>query len=450
MEWRMENEEWRGRALLPVILLRMTTLILAAFVALIVTAGPAAAQETIAIEGGTVHTMTGTPIEGGTVLIRDGEIVAVGQNVDVPAGATRIDARGKIVTPGLFESQTHLGLVEVGAVAGTRDYAMQNEDRVAAAFNVADGLNPRSIVIPVTRIGGVTTAITTPAGGLIAGQGVLIDLVGLDPDAMIAESPIAMFATLGLGAEEAGGGARAGATMRLREILEDARVYAERREAFNRGATREFAASRLDLEALQPVLAGEIPLVIEAHRASDIRAALDIADEYDLDLIISGGTEAWMVADELASAQVPVIVKVLQNLPANFERLGARYDNAALLREAGVPVAITTSDTHNARNITQEAGNAVAYGLPYEEALRAITLYPARIWDVADEYGSLEPGKIANVVVWDGDPLELMTPVEHVFIKGIEVPMTSRQTELRDRYLDPDDRRRTYEQESRE
>ncbi|CAN5365564.1 amidohydrolase family protein [soil metagenome] len=407
-------------------------------------AATVASAQTIAIEGGTVHTMTGAPLQGATVLIRDGRITAVGMDVAVPAGAQRIDASGKIVTPGLFASQTHLGLSEVGAVQQTNDFRMADEDQVTAAFDVADGINPASIVIPVTRIAGITTAVTEPEGGLVSGRGVLIALAGRTLAEMLVEDPVAMFAELGEGALSAGGGARAGETLRLRELLEDARVYSRRRSDFERGQTREYAASRLDLEALQPVLRGEIPLVIEAHRASDIRAALSIAREYDLRLIIQGGSEAWMVADELARARVPVVVKVLQNLPASFERLGSRYDNAAILRRAGVPIAITSGDTHNARNITQEAGNAVAYGLPHEEALRAITLAPAEIWGVGERYGSLAPGRVANVVVWGGDPLELMTPVEHVFIRGREIPLVSRQTELRDRYLRPADPRRPY------
>lgn len=407
-------------------------------------AATVASAQTIAIEGGTVHTMTGAPLQGATVLIRDGRITAVGMDVAVPAGAQRIDASGKIVTPGLFASQTHLGLTEVGAVQQTNDFRMADEDQVTAAFDVADGINPASIVIPVTRIAGITTAVTEPEGGLVSGRGVLIDLAGRTLQDMLVEDPVAMFAELGEGALSAGGGARAGETLRLRELLEDARVYSRRRSDFERGQTREYAASRLDLEALQPVLRGEIPLVIEAHRASDIRAALSIAREYDLRLIIQGGSEAWMVADELARARVPVVVKVLQNLPESFERLGSRYDNAAILRRAGVPIAITSGDTHNARNITQEAGNAVAYGLPHEEALRAITLAPAEIWGVGERYGSLAPGRVANVVVWGGDPLELMTPVEHVFIRGREIPLVSRQTELRDRYLRPADPLRPY------
>jgi imidazolonepropionase-like amidohydrolase len=407
---------------------------------------PAAlSAQTIAIEGGRVHTMAGAPIEGGTVLIRDGRIVAVGSGIAVPAGAVRIDARGKQVTPGFFESNTRIGLTEVGSVTQTNDFRMTDADQVTAAFNVADGLNPHSIVIPVTRIGGVTTAVSAPTGGMISGTGVVIDLAGDDAPAMLVRTPVAMFATLGQGSQAAGGGARAGATMRLREILEDARAYARNRAAFERGETREYAASRLDLEALQPVLRGELPLAVEAHRAADIRTALRIAEEYGLRMVLLGGTEAWMVAGDLARARVPVVVKVLQNLPDDFERLGSRYDNAALLRRAGVQVAITTGETHNARNIKQEAGNAVAYGLPYDEALRAVTLVPAQIWGVADRYGSLEAGKVANVVVWGGDPLELMTPVEAVIIRGRQVPMVSRETLLRDRYMRLDETR-TYRQ----
>jgi imidazolonepropionase-like amidohydrolase len=378
------------------------------------------------------------------VLIQNGRIAAVGRDVAIPAGALRIDARGKQVTPGFFEPQTHVGLTEVGSVQETNDYQLRRNDQVAAAFNVSDGLNPRSVVIPVTRVAGVTTVVSAPDGGLVSGQGVVIDLAGSDAETMLVASPVAMYARMGDEAEQAGGGARAGTTLRLRELLDDARVYARSRAAYERGQTRAFAASRLDLEALQPVLAGRIPLVVQANRASDIRTAIRIAQEYNLRLVVAGAAEGWMVADDLARARVPVIVKVLQNLPESFQQLGERYDNAALLRAAGVQVAITTGDTHNARNLKQEAGNAVAYGLPYAEALRAVTLAPAQIFGVADRYGSLEPGKVANVVVWGGDPLELLTPVEHVFIRGREIPLVSRDTELRDRYLRLDDARRAY------
>jgi imidazolonepropionase-like amidohydrolase len=423
----------------------MKNAILSAAAALLV-GSAAAAQGVVAIVGGTVHTISGAPIEGATVLIRDGRIEAVGRDVAIPAGALRVDARGKVVTPGFFESSTQIGLTEVGAVQGTNDFTLNDPvDRVSAAFDVRDGLNPASIVIPVTRVGGVTTAVSRPSGGLISGQSVVVDMTGTRMEEMVVRAGVAMYAQLGEGARQAGGGSRGGAALRLREVLDDARAYARNRAAFERGEFRSVAASRLDLEALQPVLAGRMPLVVQAERASDIRTALRIAEEYDLRLVISGGSEAWRVADELARARVPVIVKVLRNLPNSFEELGNRYDNAALLRRAGVVVAITSDDTHNARNLKQEAGNAVAYGLPHAEALRAITLAPAQIWGLGDRYGSLEPGKVANVVVWGGDPLELLTPVEHVFIHGRQVPMVSRDTQLRDRYRRLDDVNRVYD-----
>jgi imidazolonepropionase-like amidohydrolase len=408
---------------------------------------PSAAQVVIAIEGGTVHTMTGAAIEGATVLIRGGRVVAVGTDVVVPAGARRVDATGQHVTPGLIDSGTQIGLVEVGAVAGSVDHTLTQtptpRDQIRAGFNIADGLNPRSTVIPVTRIEGVTTAVSRPSGGLISGQGVVIDLDGTSLDDLLVRSPVGIWARLGEAAAGAVGGTRAATTMRLREVLEDARAFAERRGEFDRGASREYAASRLDLEALQLVLDGRVPLVVEAHRASDIIGALRIARDYDLRLILTGATEGWMVAEDIARAGVPTVIRVLENLPGSFERLGARYENAALLRQAGVRVVLTSGDTHNARNLRQEAGNAVAYGLPHDEALRAVTLHPAQVWGL-DGYGTLEPGSVANVVVWSGDPLEILTPVRHVFIRGREIPLVSRQTELRDRYLDPENRDRAF------
>ncbi|MBA4157883.1 MAG: amidohydrolase family protein [Gemmatimonadetes bacterium] len=426
----------------------MNRKIFAAAALLVFAPALAAAQGTVAIEGGTVHTMTGAAIEGGTVLIRDGRIVAVGQNVSVPAGARRIDARGKQVTPGFIESGTQIGAVEVGAVAGSVDHTLitppdEVRMQIRAGFNIADGINPNSTVIPVTRIGGITTAVSRPSGGLISGQGVVLDLDGRTTREMLVRSPVAMFARVGEGAAQVTGGTRGAATMRLREVLEDARAYARGRANFERGASREYAASRLDLDALQGVLNRQMPMVIEAHRASDILTAIELARDYNLRLIIAGATEAWMVADDLARERVPVVVRVLENLPGNFERLGARYENAALLRQAGVQVILTSGDTHNARNLRQEAGNAVAYGMPRDEALRSVTLYPAQLWGLQD-YGSLAAGKVANVVVWDGDPLEIMTPVSNVFIRGREIPLVSRQTQLRDRYLELNEQTRAF------
>ena len=408
-------------------------------------AAPASAQ-TIAIEGGDVYTADGTAIRGGTVVIQNGRITAVGMGVAVPAGAVRVDARGKWVTPGLIESSTQLGLREIETNdAEIRDVAPRGDaDQVQAAFNVTEGINPRAMVIPVTRIAGITTAVTRPGGSLISGQGALIDLAGNRVEEMSIVSPVGMWASMSENARGAVGGPRAAVSMRLREVLEDARAYQRNRQAFERGETREYSASRLDMEALQPVLAGRQPMVLEAHRASDIQLALRIAREYDLRLVITGGTEAWMVADDLARARVPVVVKVLNNLPQSFESLGATYENAVRLRRAGVQIAITSGETFKAFNLRQEAGNAVAYGLPWAEAFRAVTLYPAQIWGVADRYGSLEAGKVANVVIWDGDPFEMLTSVNRVFIRGQEVPLVSRETLLRDRYRTIDDARRPY------
>jgi imidazolonepropionase-like amidohydrolase len=408
---------------------------LAVAAALLACGVPAAAQ-TFAIEGGTVHTMAGPALEGATVLIRDGRIAAVGQDVVVPGDAQRIDARGRIVTPGLFESGTNLGLTEVGDVVETLDAELRRENRVSAAFNVLDGINPYSMLIPITRVAGITTAVSRPLGGLISGQAVVLDLAGPAVEDMVIRSPVAMFASLAHSAREAGMGARGGITLRLREVLEEARAYGRDPAAYRGfGAAPEFAATRLDLAALQPVLRGEIPLVIEAHRASDIATALRIADEYGLRVVLYGASEGWMVADRLAAAGVPAIVKVLQNLPVNFQSLGARYENAAILRAAGVRVVLTTGASYQAFNLRQEAGNAVAYGLPYEDALRAVTIEAARVWGLEESYGSLEPGKVANLVVWDGDPLEMLSEVQHLFIRGRPIPLVTREQQLRDRYL---------------
>jgi imidazolonepropionase-like amidohydrolase len=262
----------------------------------------------------------------------------------------------------------------------------------------------------------------------------VIDLHGATLRDMLVRDRAAMYAHFTPEAAEATGEARGGLALRLREALSDARFYAENEEAYRQGATRALSASRLDLEALASVLAGERPLVVRAARASDIAAALRIAEEFDVDLRILGGEEAWMRAERLAAADVPVIVKALDNLPAEFDRLGTRFDNAARLHEAGVPVVLSTLDTHNARNLRLEAGHAVRYGLDWDAALRAVTQAPARALGVDDTHGTLEPGKTANVVVWSGDPFELLTSVEDVFIDGTQIEDDSRQKRLLRRY----------------
>ncbi len=389
--------------------------------------------QTIAITGGTVYPVSGPKLDNATVLIQGGRIAAVGTNVAVPAGATRIDATGKWVTPGLIESGGNIGLTEISAVQGTNE-AFQRVSEVAASFNVAEGINPASTLIPVTRIEGITTALTWPTGQLIAGQGVMIDLDGATVEAMLVKtSPAAILATLSEQSKDEGGGSRAGAAARLRRVFTDAREYSRRRTDYTRAQMQQLAASAADLEALLPVLRGQVPLVVISNRRSDIETALRIAKQYKLRLILAGAEEGWQIADKIAAAGVPVLVQPLDNIPT-YDGLGARSENAALLARAGVKVVVIENDTHNARNLRQQAGNAVAYGMTWEQALRAVTLSPAEVFGVADRYGSLEPGKVANVVVWTGDPFEFSTGVEHVFIRGREISLRSRQTELMERY----------------
>jgi imidazolonepropionase-like amidohydrolase len=388
--------------------------------------------QTIALTGGTVYPVSGPKIEHATVLIRDGRIAAVGVDIPVPADATKIDATGKWITPGFIDGGGQMGLVEIGAVGATREGRVDG-DTIAAAFNVAEGLNPASQLIPVTRVEGITTALASPGGHLVSGQAVLIDLDGATVEQMVVKSPVGIVADLSENGKDEGGGSRAGIAQRLRTAFRDALEYERRRVDFNRGQTQPFAASEADLEALLPVLHGQLPLIAIANRRSDIATALRLSREFKLRLILAGAQEAWEVAGDIAAAGVPVLVEPLDNIPS-YDALGVRYENAALLARAGVKVVLLENDTHNARNLRQQAGNAVSYGLPWDQALRAVTLTPAETFGVADRYGSLEAGKVANVVVWSGDPFEFSTGVEHVYIRGKEVPLASRQRELFERY----------------
>jgi len=405
----------------------------------------AASAQTIAITGGKVYTVSGATIDNGTVIIRDGRIVAVGPNVPIPEGAQRIDATGKWVTPGLVDAATVLGVSEISAVQGTNDASATGHDNIAAAFRVADGLNPTSALLSPTREDGITTVVIHPDNGLIAGQSAVVEIVDGSATDMVVRPSAAMFANLN-SAREVGAQSRGEVLMRMREILDDARTYARRRADFDRAQTRPFAASRLDLEALQPVLAGRLPLLVAVEKASDIQAALRLAKEFGIRIIIGGGAEAWMVADELAAAKVGVLTGAMNNIPRNFNMLGSRQENAALLRAAGVDVALVGNagggdeDQFNVRNIRYEAGNAVAYGMKWDDALRAITLAPAELFGVSDRLGSLQAGRDANVVVWSGDPFEVATHPEHVFVRGKEYHDVSRQDLLMQRYkqLPPD------------
>ena len=412
-------------------------------------AAPAGAQ-TVAITGGTVYPASGPAITNGTVVMRDGKIVAVGANVPVPADAQRIDATGKIVTPGLVNAATQLTITEVGAVTSTRNSSARGRDGIAAAFTVWDGLNPLSVMLPPARAAGITTVVIAPRGGIISGQAAVLHLVEGSASDMVLRSQVAMVGQIGApgggggggggGGQQAGPQSRGELMMRLREVLEDARAYSRRKGDYERAQTRQFAASRADLEALIPVLDGRVPLLLDADKSSDIESAIKIAQDYKLKLIIGGAAEAWMVADKLAAAKVPVLTGAMNNIPRTFSTLGTRQENAGLLRRAGVTVAIIGNagggdeDAFNVRNVRYEAGNAVAYGMNREDALRAITLTPAEIFGVADRVGSLQPGRDADVVVWSGDPFEFATEPEHVFIRGREVRGPSRQDMLEQRY----------------
>ncbi len=388
--------------------------------------------QTIAITGGTVYPVSGPKLEHATVLIQNGRIAAVGTNVTIPADATRIDAAGKWVTPGFVDGGTQMGLVEIGAVPGTREAYVQN-DTIAASFNVAEGINPASTLIPVTRMEGITTVLAAPQGHLVSGQAVLIDLDGATIEQMLVKTPVGIVANFDENAKGEGGGSRAGVAERIRRVFNDALEYSRRRAEYNRGAMQPLSASAADLEALLPVLRGQLPLIAVANRRSDIETALRIGREFRLKVIVAGGQEAWEIADAIARAGVPVLVEPLDNIPT-YDALGVRYENAAALARAGVKVALLETDTHNARNLRQQAGNAVSYGMTWDQALRAVTLSPAEVFGVADRYGALDVGKVANVVVWSGDPFEFSTAVEHVIIRGREVPLRSRQTELFERY----------------
>lgn len=392
---------------------------------------PGLPGQTIAITGGTVYPVSGPRIEQGTVLLRNGRIAAVGKDLTIPAGATLIDATGKWITPGLVHARSTLGLSDVGSVDETNESDHSGE--INPSFNVAEGIDPATPLIPIARLGGVTTALTGPSAGLVAGQAVVIDLAGASVEGMVAHSPAAMIINLNANSKSAGGGSRAGELSVLRKLFADARDYEQRKNDYRRNQMQPLVAPAPELEALVPVLRGDLPVIAIANRESDIASALRLAREYRLRLIIGGGVEAWKLADTLARAQVPVIINPINDIPG-FDGPGARFDAAAILDAAGVSVIIVEQEMGGPRNLRWAAGHAVRFGMAWDHALAAITLRPARALGIEDRYGSLDPGKVADVVVWSGDPLDYSSHAEHIFIRGSEVPLTSRQTELLRRY----------------
>ncbi|TPV96286.1 MAG: amidohydrolase family protein [Myxococcales bacterium FL481] len=395
-------------------------------------------QPPVALVGGRIHTadaQTGV-IENGVILMRGDTIAQVGGpslRNRLPADAKIVDISGKLVTPGLIAADTALGLVEIDAESSTVDDHRTDEHPIRAGYDPSSAINAFSSLIPVQAIDGITSAAVAPDGGLLSGQVSFIDLVYGDQAKIVAATNVAIDGRVG----HTHGDSRAATLTKLRQTLRDAQFYRRNKRAFNRGQSRRLAASPTDLAALDPVLSGRIPLTISAHRVSDIIGLLAIAKDYGIRLVIVGGAQAWQVADQLAAAQVPVVVTPSLNLPYGFDRLGARMDNAAILAAAGVPVVIGQPGvSHNARNLTHEAGIAMAHGLSFDSALAAVTVNVARAYGMDSRYGSIGTGKAANLVIWDDDPFELENWPTQVWIHGRPIPMSSRQTRLRDRYLD--------------
>lgn len=402
-----------------------------------------AAAETIAITGGKLVVGDGSaPIEGGTVVVRDGTIVAAGKGVAVPAGARTIDATGKWVTPGVFAGFSRLGLSEVDAVNGTNDKG-SGKSGFSAAIDVAPAIDPFRSPIAVNRSAGVTRAAVAPEGGdrIFAGQGAIADL-GADTDP-VTRARAFQFVEFGEAGAEASGGSRSGNHLHFRAMLREAQDHAAGGDAFD-----DDLLKKEDARVLQAVLRGEQRLLIHVEGANDILRLLELKREFPaIKMVFVGASEGWRVASQLAQAGVPVIASALNDLPATFEMLGATQSNIGRMKDAGVKVAIgmiNDRDSHQLRYTTQYAGNLVslqrvprASGLTWDEAFAAISSAPAEILGVGDRLGSLKAGKAGDVVVWDGDPLELTSAPTHVLIDGIEQPLGNRQDRLRDRYRTP-------------
>lgn len=402
------------------------------FAALLVS--PAAAQ-TVLIQNGRVVT-NGAPgiVQNGDVLIVDGRIAAVGADLAAPRGARVIDAAGNYVTPGVFAAMSEVGLSEISGSGAPNDADVEG-DLVAAAADASRAFDPGVSAIAVTRMEGVTRAAIAPSEttSLFGGRGALVSLDGGD-DSVFRASAF-MVVELGETGAARTGASRASLWPAFEAALRDAREYPGRYRSGQGGAV----LNEIDAEALAPFARAQGMFLVHIESAADIRRLIAFQrNNPGLRFAIHGGAEAWRVAEELARAQIPVILDPLSNLPDRFERLSARLDNAALLSAAGVRIAIApqpgTVDAHQARLALQLAGNAVANGLPWEAAFAAVSRGPAEIFGVGDRLGRLERGYIADVVIWDGDPLEVMSAPSAVFIAGAEQPLVSRQTRLRDRY----------------
>lgn len=394
---------------------------------------PAAAAEPVAILGEKVWTGTaqGT-LTNGIVVIDGGTIVSVGTGA-APAGMPQVKA--KWVTPGLISAFSRTGITEVPGEQSANDTGASGSP-FSAALNAADGFNPDATPVAVTRLEGFTRIAVAPdaRSKLFAGQGFLADTSGL-PGSVFKDRAFA-FIVLGERGASLSGGSRPAAWAALRGAFDDVRFFTARYMTHNDGNV----LTRMDAQAFMPAVKGEQLILIDARRASDLEAVMDFKQENPmLKIAIVGADEGWRVADRLAAMKIPIILDAFSNLPASFSQLAATSENAARLAKAGVPVAIVNLDdsSHQARLATQIAGNAVANGLPFDTAMKALTTVPAEIFGMSG-LGVLAPGARADVVAWDGDPLEITSAPTAVFIDGVSEPMESRQTKLRDRYLSLD------------
>jgi imidazolonepropionase-like amidohydrolase len=403
-------------------------------------------KATVAIRNATIHPVTSAPIANGTIVFANGVITAIGTNVVVPADATVIDGIGLSVYPGLIDAGTQVGLTEIDSVAGTVDTTELGDFNPNARSAVA--INPHSNLIPVTRVNGVTHVLTVPEGGVISGQSALIQLAGWTPAEMVVKDPVGMhirFPRLRSSPfveipteEEAEREQRRTYTRaldRLRDMFRDANAYAKAASA--RAADRNVRRFDRDLvlEALVPIVEGRVPVIIEANLARDIRSALKFSEEQNVKMILAGGQDVTAVIPELKKRDIPVLLgPILALPPREDDPYDLLFTNAAALHQAGVRFAIRTTEAHNTRNLPYHAATCAAFGLPADVALKAITIYPAQIFGVADRLGSLEVGKTANVIVTDGDPLEIRTNVRRVFIAGEEIPMDSYHTLLYEKF----------------
>lgn len=406
-----------------------------ALIALALLAGPAQAETIAVVHARALLGADAAPVEDAVIVIADGKVQAAGPGVAMPAGARVIDAGGRLVTPGLMNAGTQLGLVEISAVADTDDRAA-GTGPLGPAFDVEFALNPNSTLLPRARADGLTRAGVYPSGSGTApftGQAAAIRL-SEGPD-LLDRPKAMMFTEVGGFAAPRAGGSRSAAWILLRNALDEARAYAK---GARPGQPRDQLLNHLDAEALQPVIAGRMPLAVLASRESDIRQAIRLADDYGVKVVVFGGQEAWRAAPELAARRIPVVLDPFDDLPWTFDQIGARLDNAAILDKAGIAIAFSVPGvhfSHDAGEVVREAaGVAVANGLPWGRALQALTVNAAEIWGVGDHYGRLAPGQDGDLVIWDGDPLEPGTQPVAVLVRGRPVSLDTRQGALAKRY----------------